>query len=119
MPYVRMYNQNIDEWEILTNNPFKVGSDEWCDRSFINSKIITINFEIERNENTIKDYMEYINRDIEKGCFPNPRSEYIQEDIISYRKEVAKLKAELNVLTAEGPDKEKIERYWAIHNRGL
>ena len=110
----------IDEWEILTNNPFKVCSDEWCDRSFINSKIITINFEIEQMEVSIKDYMEYINRDIEKGCFPNPRSKYVQEDIISYRKEVAKLKAELNVLTAEGrSDKEKIERYWAIHNRGL
>ena len=89
-------------------------TEEWCDRSFINSHIININFEIERYENTIKDYMEYINRDIEKGCFPNPRSKYVQENINRYRKQVAKLKAELNVLTAEGPDKEKIERYWAI-----
>ena len=109
----------IDEWEILTNNPFKVCTEEWCDRSFINSHIININFEIERNENKIKDYMEYINRDIEKGCFPNPRSKYVQEYINRYRKQVDKLKAELNVLTAGRSDKEKIERYWAIHNRGL
>ena len=63
---------------------------------------ITINFEIERNENTIKDYMEYINRDIEKGCFP----QYIQEDIISYQKEV-EIKSGIECINC-GPEKIKI-----------
>jgi len=79
-----------------------------------------MSLELEQTEDTIKDDTEYIIKDIDNGYYPNLRCEHVQEHIDRCRKRVAKLKAELKVLTTEGvSDKEKLEKYWVLHNRGF
>jgi hypothetical protein len=105
---------------IQYENNFKVCSDEWSDRSLINSLIWCMSLELEQTEDTIKDDTEYIIKDIDDGYYPNLRCEHVLEHIDRCRKRVAKLKAELKVLTTEGvSDKEKLEKYWVLHNRGF
>lgn len=105
---------------IQYENNFKVCSDEWSDRSLINSLIWCMSLELEQTEDTIKDDTEYIIKDIDNGYYPNLRCEHVLKHIDRCRKRVAKLKAELKVLTTEGvSDKEKLEKYWVLHNRGF
>jgi hypothetical protein len=98
------------------DNPFKVCSDEWCDRSYINSVIYCSTSRIEHIEDTIKDYTAYIQKDIDRGFYPNLRCNHVQKWIEDYKKEVRQLKYELSVLKREGfSDKEKIRSYQLLH----
>lgn len=107
----------IDEWEILTDNPFKVGSDKWRDRALINSHILNITCEIEQTEDTINKYSNEIKKDMDKGFYPNVWCELTQESIKRYRTQVTRLNAELEVLNIKGvSDREKLKKYWRLHN---
>lgn len=98
-------------------NPFKMSSDEWDDRSFINSLIHNIKIGIELCKDTIKDDEEYIKKDIERGFYPNITCEHVKRNIDERVNKLVNLKDELRILTNDSlTDKEKLERYWTLRN---
>lgn len=101
-------------------NPFKACSDEWADRSLINSLIWTTSLEIESKNETIKLHERQIQSDKDKGFYPNPMYTDIEEWIKEYKREVRIMIHQLKVLKADGrTDKDKLELYWTLNHENV
>gem|GEM_PF-4827656 len=97
-------------------NPFVVSSDEWSDRSLVNSFIHNIEIEIILTEDTIKDYTYELETELNRECNSEILINSLQKYINRYKKEVARLKNELSILKTEGiTDKERLEKRRFVH----
>jgi uncharacterized protein YlxW (UPF0749 family) len=97
-------------------NPFAVSSDEWSDRSLINSFIHNLEIEIILTEDRIKDYTKELENELGKSCHSEILINSLQKYINKNKRDIAKLKKELSVLKTEGmTDKDKLEKRSEIH----
>jgi len=98
-------------------NPFKVCSDEWADRSLINSIIWTSTSRLDRIKEDMDDYDVEIQRDKEVGSYPNLRCDHMEKEIEKRTNELFRIKHELSILKMESvEDKRKLELYWKVHD---
>ncbi len=100
-------------------NPYKVCSDEWADRSLINSVIYCSESRLESLKEYIDDDYAEIEKYKELGYYPNPRCELIDVELGRKVDELFRIKEEINILKKDDiEDRLKLRMFWEIRNRG-